>query len=77
MIVFRKIFFEEHVKMTDKPAIDQLFDEVSQIFWIVLFFYIIVSLIWIMYCCYINKMELNLVEKKIEENGVARSRELQ
>ncbi|KAF1765566.1 hypothetical protein GCK72_005518 [Caenorhabditis remanei] len=63
--------------MTDKPAIDQLFDEVSQIFWIVLFFYIIVSLIWIMYCCYINKMELNLVEKKIEENGVARSRELQ
>ncbi|CAA88600.1 uncharacterized protein CELE_F59B10.6 [Caenorhabditis elegans] len=69
---------EKHVNMESyKPAIDLLFDEVSQIFWIVLFFYVIVSMIWIMYCCYINKMELSLVEKKIEENGVARSKELQ
>uniref|UniRef100_A0A1I7UG17 Vpu protein n=2 Tax=Caenorhabditis tropicalis TaxID=1561998 RepID=A0A1I7UG17_9PELO len=77
MIAYKKIYFEEHVKMSTKPAIDQLFDEVSQIFWIVLFFYVIVSMIWILYCCYINKMELRLVEKKIEENGAARTRELQ
>ncbi|CAL2032908.1 unnamed protein product [Caenorhabditis brenneri] len=63
--------------MSTKPAIDQLFDEVSQVFWTVLFFYIIISMTWIMYCCYIHKMELRLVEKKIEENGVARSREIQ
>lgn len=60
MLIPRKMHLEvteKHVNMESyKPAIDLLFDEVSQIFWIVLFFYVIVSMIWIMYCCYINKM---------------------
>ncbi|CAO4365216.1 unnamed protein product [Caenorhabditis nigoni] len=77
MIVYRKLYFEEHVKMAEKPAIDMLFDEVSQVFWIILICYIFASCLWIIYCCYIHKVELNIVEKKIEENAMARSRELQ
>ncbi|PIC45761.1 hypothetical protein B9Z55_005674 [Caenorhabditis nigoni] len=94
MIVYHKLYFEEHVKMTEKPAIDMLFDEVSQVFWIILICYIFASCLWIIYCCYIHKViillietyskmcclfsrELNIVEKKIEENAMARSRELQ
>ncbi|CAB3403878.1 unnamed protein product [Caenorhabditis bovis] len=58
-------------------AHEKLLADVTNTFWIFFVFYVVASLAWIAICFCNYQREIRNVEKKIHENEIARSLELE